>query len=103
MIRYLFLVAMTSAVASCSSPAKLASTSETYTLYRNSRVDSSARIHWATFNVDDGGGGTGTYNEENCALAADVLNQNLRRLNGGEQPVRFWCERGSPKNVSNKS
>ncbi len=83
-------------------PASLANTSETYTLYRSASVDAQARIHWATFDVDDSAGGQGNYNEVNCTMAADLLNQNLKKLNGGEMPLRFWCERGAPSDVDNK-
>ena len=65
-----------------------------YTLYRNSSVDSSMRIHWASFNANDTGAGSNDYNRENCEQAVDLLRANLRTLNGGVEPVRFWCEKG---------
>jgi hypothetical protein len=56
----------------------------TYTLYRNSVVDESMRIHVATFDTADGE----EYNQENCRIAADlfVKYQGLK--------TRFWCEKG---------
>lgn len=56
----------------------------TYTLYRNSPLDSAMRVHWATFDADD----KGAFNEGNCWLAAKLLNQQAP--NG----VRWWCEKG---------
>jgi len=53
------------------------------------------RIHWATFDADDAGSGTGKYNQENCAYAAKVFMANLRSLNEGQEPIRFWCEKGT--------
>ena len=57
------------------------------------------RVHWATFDAADKGGGedAGHYNQNNCQTAADVLNANVRRLNGGNLPAKFWCERGTFK------
>ncbi len=77
------------AIASCA-----AATSPPYTLYRNSSLDPAARIHWASFDAADNGGGSGDYNRQNCEMAVDLLRANLRALNGDEEPVRFWCEKG---------
>lgn len=55
-----------------------------YTLYRNSPLDPSMRIHVASFDTAEGT----EYNQENCQLAADLFNR---------QPgiaTRFWCEKG---------
>lgn len=71
--------------------------SPTYTLYRNSSLDPNLRIHWASFDAADSGMGTMTYNQENCEMAADLLRKNLRSLNNGAEPVRFWCEKGKFK------
>jgi hypothetical protein len=62
-----------------------------YTLYRSSSLDSTLRVHWASFNAAE----SGSYNQENCQMAADLLMKNLRELNNGEEPVRFWCELGT--------
>lgn len=71
-------------------------TSPTYTLYRNSSVGAELRIHFASFDASDKGlPGAHTYNQENCQLAADVLNENVGKLNEGKHPARFWCEKGS--------
>jgi len=73
----------------CAQPA-----SPAYTLYRNSSLDSAARIHWASFDANDSGGGSNDYNRQNCEMTVDLLRANLRRLNDGREPVRFWCEKG---------
>jgi hypothetical protein len=46
---------------------------EAYTLYRNSPLDYSMRVHWATFNAAD----EGSYNMNNCLMAARILNANV--------------------------
>lgn len=56
-----------------------------YTLYRNSALDPTMRIHVASFNTGEGE----DYNAENCQVAADLF---------GRQPgiaTRFWCEKGA--------
>lgn len=56
----------------------------TFTLYRNSVLDPSMRLHVATFDAADGR----AYNAENCNTAADLFSR---------QPgvrTRFWCEAG---------
>ena len=56
----------------------------TFTLYRNSPLDSSMRLHVATFDAADGE----PYNRENCNLAAYVFSRQAG-VN-----TRFWCEAG---------
>lgn len=68
--------------------------SATYTLYRNSPLDPSLRVHWATFDAADKGTGAGDYNQANCSMAAELLNANVAKLNAGQHPARFWCEKG---------
>lgn len=68
------------------------------TLYRNSSVDYSMRIHWSTFDAADGV----NYNLSNCQMAARLLNANVAALakEGGrarDSVVGFWCEVGSFK------
>lgn len=58
--------------------------SDTYTLYRNSVLDSTMRIHVATFDADS----KATYNQENCQLAQDLF-----QTQDGVR-TRFWCEKG---------
>jgi hypothetical protein len=67
----------------------------TYTLYRNSPVDPSMRIHWATFDAAD----KGSYNMNNCQMAARLLNANVTASAKAEGKERdralgFWCEDG---------
>jgi hypothetical protein len=72
------------------------SEAETATLYRNSNFVSGMRIHWATFDADDGP----AYNINNCMMAARLLNANLiaSAEAEGKEPyssVGFWCEPGT--------
>lgn len=55
-----------------------------FTLYRNSAVNGSLRMHVATFDAADGK----AYNLANCGQAAELF--------GGQPGVkaRFWCEPG---------
>lgn len=73
------------------------SKSQTYTLYRNSPLDGSMRVKWASFDSRES---DLSYNRNNCEMAARLLNANLhafRRANGEEAPsgVGFWCEPGA--------
>lgn len=86
------LLALGGSIGACSSRA------ETWTLYRNSSADPSARIHFATMDSDQHA--SQTYNEANCAMTMELLNGNVARLNDGQHPVRFWCERGVATNLS---
>ena len=55
-----------------------------YTLYRNSPVGDTMRIHVATFDAADGS----DYNIRNCEIAKTLF---------AEQPgvtARYWCEKG---------
>lgn len=63
------------------------SDAQTYTLYRNSALDSQARIHVATFDAADGDG----YNQANCQLASTLF----QKQDG--VTTTFWCEKGSFK------
>lgn len=65
-------------------PAFAQSDDEVYTLYRNSVLDASMRLHVATFDSADGK----DYNAENCNVAADLF----QRQDGVQ--TRFWCEPG---------
>jgi hypothetical protein len=58
---------------------------EVYTLYRNSIVNPSMRIHVATFNAVDGE----AYNNENCNLAVHLFQAQPNIA------TKFWCEKGS--------
>ena len=56
-----------------------------YTLYRDSALDKSMRIHIATFDADES---SQAYNKENCEIARDLFEG---------QPgvtVTYWCEKG---------
>ncbi len=91
LIKYVTVLMLTALTAcSLSSPSE----SEPVTLYRNSQVDSSMRIHIATFDAEDSGQ---YYNLVNCRLASKVLNANVEALNPGkeQQTVGFWCEEGN--------
>lgn len=61
---------------------------DAYTLYRNSVLDASMRIHMATFDAKDS---DNSYNQQNCMLAAKLFQS---------QPgvaTTFWCEKGGYK------
>ena len=55
-----------------------------YTLYRDSVLDKSLRIHVATFDAD----ASQAYNKENCEIARDLFE--------GQPDVEstYWCEKG---------
>jgi hypothetical protein len=79
-----------------SEPGAAITEAETATLYRNSNFVSGMRIHWATFDADDGP----AYNINNCRMAARLLNANLiaSAEEEGKEPhpsVGFWCEPGT--------
>lgn len=57
---------------------------DVWTLYRNSPIDLSARVHWATFDADE----PRDYNLRNCQMAADLLNKQAPR------GIRWWCGAG---------
>lgn len=80
-------------LASCS---QLSPYPDRYTLYRNSYVDSSLRIEFATFAARGEGQ---NYNRNNCEMAARLLNENLdasAKTDGKERDAAlgFWCEPG---------
>lgn len=56
----------------------------TFTLYRSSVLDQSARVHVSTFDAADGA----DYNRENCELASQLFQAQPGVM------VRFWCEQG---------
>lgn len=66
------------------------------TLYRNSSVTYSMRVHFATFDARDGT----TYNLSNCQMVARMLNANITALAKRDGLPRnygigYWCEVGS--------
>src|ERR1700737_1957159 len=56
---------------------------QTYTLYRNSPMDASMRVHVASFDSKDGA----DYNNENCQAAAGLYASQAKVT------ARFWCEK----------
>lgn len=61
------------------------------TLYRNSSLNRSIRVHFATFDA----GSRPEPNRQNCEMAARLLNANINRLNDGRPTgIGFWCEAG---------
>lgn len=72
--------------------------SDAFTLYRNSSVDRTMRIHWASFDTKD----SGSYNMNNCMMGARLLNANvtaIAKADGKERDpsIGFWCEPGGYK------
>ncbi len=66
------------------------------TLYRNSELLRTMRIHFATFDAPE----SEAFNYANCQMAARLLNANVKAVmesNGSEaEPsVGFWCELGT--------
>lgn len=59
-----------------------------YTLYRNSALDPSMRVHVATFDSREGGVSVPAYNQLNCAEAAELYNRN------DTERKHWWCEGG---------
>lgn len=72
--------------------------SPTWTLYREPAIGS-ARLHVATFDANDTGGGTHRYNETNCAAAAELfyISAQLKSEETGLPPTKYWCEPGPYK------
>lgn len=88
MRRHIFVLASGIALASCGQG------SPTWTLYRDSVFSVDARIHIGTFDADDTGGGTHTFNEVNCKDAAKSMTDLEAGRAGGDARVRYWCEEG---------
>jgi len=63
------------------------SQSDTFTLYRNSALDETMRLHVATFDSKDGE----KYNQENCNIAKDLF----QHQDGVK--TKYWCEKGAFK------
>ena len=68
----------------------------TYTLYRNSPLGRSDRVHFATFNAAE----SNDFNRSNCSMSARLLNANFAASAKaeGKDPIAgigFWCEPGS--------
>lgn len=81
-MKFLLLVAVSAFGVSASALA-----ADTFTLYRNSAIDASMRIHMATFDAKN----DGSYNRDNCNIAAGLF-QNQPGVK-----TRYWCEKGSFK------
>ncbi|MDX3901161.1 MAG: hypothetical protein QHC40_11735 [Sphingobium sp.] len=78
-----------SALASCTGGPE-----NVYTLYRNSLIETTMRVHWGTFDATDS---DATYNMNNCMLAARLLNANLdanaaKAEMQRDASIGFWCE-----------
>lgn len=74
-----------------------ATSAETFTLYRNSGLDRSIRVHWATFDATES---DRNYNRNNCEMAARLLNANVdasaeKEGKPRDPAVGFWCELGT--------
>lgn len=66
-----------------------------YTLYRNSPLGLSDRVHFATFNANE----SAEFNGGNCGMTARLLNANFvaSAKADGKEPMAgagFWCEKG---------
>lgn len=58
----------------------------TYTLYRNSAVNDSLRVHVATFNAAE----SEIYNRDNCGEVGTLLHAK-----SGPVKLHYWCEKGA--------
>lgn len=61
------------------------SSSQTYTLYRNSVVNDSLRVHVATFDA----GESEIYNRDICNEVSALMHAK-----SGPVKLRYWCEKG---------
>ena len=62
--------------------------SKVYTLYRSGAVDKNIRLHFASFDADDGSNSE-AYNRQNCEKTKILLSQVTEAF-----PVKYWCEKG---------
>ncbi|MFN3774135.1 hypothetical protein [Sphingomonas parapaucimobilis] len=69
--------------------------SDVFTLYRNSTLDETMRIHVATFDADDYGNGSSRYNQQGCTFTATALTERAAAMNDGTAPFHYWCEKGT--------
>ena len=81
-------------LAACGGPTE--PQAEKFTLYRNSFLDHSMRVQWASFDAREK---DRNYNRNNCEMAARLLNANTdasAKAEGKERDtaVGFWCEPG---------
>ncbi len=61
-----------------------------WTLYRNSSIDKTMRIHVASFDSIEGGSDEGNYeyNKQNCEAVSKSLGSQVGVV------ANYWCERG---------
>ena len=78
-LHLLTIVAISIVVSGC-----LTGGESSYSLYRNSVMDETARIHVGTFDSSDGD----KYNQSNCDIAAKLFQQQEG------VKTKFWCEKG---------
>lgn len=73
--------------------------SPTWTLYRTDTAGGD-RVHMATFDADDTGGGTHKFNEINCGAAAEMFQAATNEIRDSGQPqMTYWCEEGGYKSA----
>lgn len=81
------------ALTGCSDGSEVTSSA---TLYRNSMLDPTMRVHFASFNAPD----KAPFNIDNCEMVARIMNANVDASAAKEgkprnQSAGFWCERGN--------
>ncbi len=81
------------ALTGCADSSEVASPA---TLYRNSMLDPTMRVHFASFNAPD----KAPFNIDNCEMVARIMNANVDASSAKEgkprnQSAGFWCERGN--------
>lgn len=71
-------------IALCAAAVGCTGRDDRYTLYRDSAVDPTQRVHVATFDAADGD----AYNHDNCEAARAVFQAHP------DIRTKFWCEKG---------
>ena len=74
----------------CSPEGGRGTTDDAYTLYRTSPVDSTLRIHVATFDSTEGYDDA-LYNRENCEYAREAFG---KREDFRKARIEYFCEKG---------
>jgi len=85
-VKTITLIGILSCGISCSEIT--ASETEVQTLYRNSSLDPSMRIHVATFDTSEGGKSNPDYNRAACSETAKLYRDN------DIAKKDWWCEKG---------
>jgi hypothetical protein len=102
MIRIVAILALTLTACSPQTSPTRQQSSSTATLYRNSPIDHTLRVHFGTFDAAENDG----VNLDNCGMTARLLNANVDAWAKTEGKTRdptvgFWCEPGNFSKTGN--